>query len=83
MYIEPFKADADFDLALTLSYSLLFLFLSALLIKVDATSEDEADQRTFGFLLIFTFPAAPFFIVVQYLAFLAQSAREWVCTIKG
>ena len=75
--MKPFKADADFDLALTLSYSLHFLFLSALLIKLDATSEDEADQRTFGFLLICIFSVAPLLIVIQNLSFLALSAREW------
>ena len=59
--MKPFKKDVDFDLALTLSFSLQFLFLSALLIKVDATSEDKADQRTFGVPPDFNLLSSPLF----------------------
>ena len=61
-HIQPFKADTDSGIALTLSFGLQFLFLLALLIKVDGTSEDEADERMFGFLLIFVFSEALFFV---------------------
>ena len=73
--MKPFKSDQDSDLAISLSYSLQMIFLSALLIKVNATSEDKEDQHTFGVLLILVFAASPIYLAVQNLRFLAQAEQ--------
>ncbi len=60
-YLQPLKKE-DTILGIVLSYSLVLLFVAALMIKVDATSDDEDDQKLFGALLIvilFAGPAVP------------------------
>ena len=47
-WVKPFKSDQDSDLAISLSYSLQMIFLSALLIKVNATSEDKKTNTRLG-----------------------------------
>lgn len=51
-----------------LAYALASFFLSALLIKVEATSDDESDQEVFAALLIVCLLAGPCTIVVTVCA---------------
>ena len=46
-------------------HSLTLIFLAALLIKVDATSDDPQDQRLYGFVLIIVLLAGPILALVQ------------------
>jgi hypothetical protein len=43
--LKPFKNGDDNKLGIVFSYSLTTLFLSALLIKVDASTDDERQQQ--------------------------------------
>ena len=49
--MQPLKRD-DTVFGIVLAYSLVLLFIAALMIKVDATSDDEDDQEIFGLLLV-------------------------------
>ena len=57
--IMPFRDPNDSVLGVILAYCLVLLFLGALMIKVDATSDDEEDQAVFSYLLIATLLAGP------------------------
>ena len=50
--LAPYKKKLNNAMGVLLSFSLAGLFLAALMIRVDATSEDENDQEVFGYLLI-------------------------------
>ena len=45
---EPYAERSDNTLSITLAFSLVLFFLAALMIKVDAASDDEHDQEVFG-----------------------------------
>ena len=58
--LRPFKDASDNTLGVVLAYALMLFFLSALLIKVDATNDDESDQDIFaGLLLVCPRPISP------------------------
>jgi len=50
--LKPFNEPSDCSLGVVLAYSLTLFFFAALLIKVDATSDDADDQYVFGVILI-------------------------------
>ena len=52
--LKPFKNPSDSNLGIVLQYSLTLFFLSALMIKVDAAPDSDADQQ-----VCLTFPCAP------------------------
>ena len=56
--MQPLKRD-DTVFGIVLAYSLVLLFIAALMIKVDATSDDEDDQEVFGLLLVIILFAGP------------------------
>ena len=62
---RPFKVESDSNLAEVLAFSLCLFFTAALMIKVDATSDDEDDQEVFGLLLIGVLAAGPVLSVVE------------------
>jgi len=72
---KPYKKAADSKLAVTLAYSLAALFLGALLVKVDATSDDTNDQALFGYLLVLVFMAGPLASIIQFLASASASTK--------
>ena len=59
MRCRPFKVASDSNLAEVLGCSLCLFFTAALMIKVNATSDDEDDQEVFGLLLIGVLAAGP------------------------
>ena len=61
----PYKTNSDNSLGIVLAYSLVLFFLAALLIKVDATSDDDSDQALFGVFLIVVLLAGPIAITYQ------------------
>ena len=61
----PYKTNSDNSLGIVLAYSLVLFFLAALLIKVDATSDDDSDQALFGVSLIVVILAGPIAITYQ------------------
>ena len=63
---KPFKEVSDNDLAKILAFSLSLFFLSALMIKVSAT--DDEDQRIFGILLVLILCAGPVAVVFEMIA---------------
>ena len=62
---RPFKVESDSNLAEVLAVSLCLFFMAALMIKVDATSDDEDDQEVFGLLLIGVLAAGPVLSAVE------------------
>ena len=62
---DPYKTNSDNSLGIVLAYSLVLFFLAALLIKVDATSDDDSDQALFGVFLIVVLLAGPIAITYQ------------------
>ena len=62
---RPFKVKSDSNLAEVLAVSLCLFFTAALMIKVDATSDDEDDQEIFGLLLIAVLAAGPVLSAVE------------------
>ena len=68
--MQPLKRD-DTVFGIVLAYSLVLLFIAALMIKVDATSDDEDDQEIFGMLLVATLFAGPVSLV------LFETGRKW------
>ena len=63
-YLQPLKK-SDTLLGTVLSFSLVLLFIAALMIKVDATSDDEDDQEIFGVLLIVVLFTGPVSFVFE------------------
>mmetsp|Transcript_24295 Transcript_24295/g.49796 ORF Transcript_24295/g.49796 Transcript_24295/m.49796 type:complete len:204 (+) Transcript_24295:1179-1790(+) len=61
--LKPYKQKDDSLLAIVLTYSTALLFLAALMIKVDATSDDREDQKLFGAILFVILAAGPVFLV--------------------
>ena len=61
---EPYAERSDNRLSIVLAFSLVLFFLAALMIKVDATSDDEHDQEVFGMLLVAFLCAGPVMSVV-------------------
>ena len=61
---KPFKEDADNMINEIMAFALLFFFVAALMIKSDMTSDDEEDEKTFGFLLVFILVSAPLFLML-------------------
>ena len=57
--LKPFNEPSDCSLGVVLAYSLTLLFFAALLIKVDATSDDADDQYVFGVILIAVLAMGP------------------------
>lgn len=66
--MKPYKDAEDSSLGIVLAYSLSLFFLSALMIKVDATSTDPKDEELFGIFLVGVLSAGPIAIVVQNLS---------------
>jgi len=62
---EPYAERSDNTLSITLAFSLVLFFLAALMIKVDATSDDEHDQEVFGMLLVAFLCAGPVMSAVE------------------
>ena len=62
---DPYKTNSDNALGIVLAYSLVLFFQAALLIKVDATSDDDSDQALFGVFLIVVLLAGPIAITYQ------------------
>ena len=62
---EPYAERSDNRLSITLAFSLVLFFLAALMIKVDATSDDEHDQEVFGMLLVAFLCAGPVMSAVE------------------
>ena len=63
--LRPFKDDSDNTLGVVLAYALMFFFLSALLIKVEATDDDERDQDVFAGLLFVCLFSGPFALIIK------------------
>eukprot|EP00613_Pedinella_sp_CCMP2098_P051162 CAMPEP_0171819638 /NCGR_PEP_ID=MMETSP0992-20121227/2322_1 /TAXON_ID=483369 /ORGANISM="non described non described, Strain CCMP2098" /LENGTH=558 /DNA_ID=CAMNT_0012433939 /DNA_START=1066 /DNA_END=2742 /DNA_ORIENTATION=- len=61
--LKPYKQKDDSLLAIVLTYSTALLFLAALMIKVDATSDDREDQKLFGTILFVILAAGPVFLI--------------------
>ena len=61
----PYKTNSNNSLGIVLAYSLVLFFQAALLIKVDATSDDDSDQALFGVFLIVVLLAGPIAITYQ------------------
>ena len=62
---QPYAERSDNRLSIVLAFSLVLFFLAALMIKVDATSDDEHDQEVFGMLLVAFLCAGPVMSVVE------------------
>ena len=62
---QPYADRSDNSLSILLAMSLVFFFLAALMIKVDATSDDEDDQKVFGALLVGILCAGPVMSFVE------------------
>ena len=64
-YFQPFKFEDNSSLAITLAYSLCLLFLAALLLKVNAATNNALDQQPFGALLIAVLGSGPIAIILK------------------
>ena len=73
---EPYAERSDNTLSITLAFSLVLFFLAALMIKVDATSDDEHDQEVFGMLLVAFLCAGPVMSVVEVFWDWLMSPKE-------
>ena len=62
---QPYAERSDNRLSIVLAFSLALFFLAALMIKVDATSDDEHDQEVFGMLLVAFLCAGPVMSAVE------------------
>ena len=81
--LKPFKSKDDNTLAVILAYSLMLLFLAALMIKLDATSDDEEDQEALGYILIAVLAAGPAALLFLTLMRSAHLVRHCGDTSKG
>ena len=73
---EPYAERSDNTLSITLAFSLVLFFLAALMIKVDATSDDEHDQEVFGMLLVAFLCAGPVMSAVEVFWDWLMSPKE-------
>mmetsp|Transcript_57436 Transcript_57436/g.113194 ORF Transcript_57436/g.113194 Transcript_57436/m.113194 type:complete len:737 (-) Transcript_57436:21-2231(-) len=73
---KPFKNENDNWLAVTLSFSLSLFFLAALMIKADLTSDDQDDQRFFGWVLTAILTGGPLLVVCENVWLYIESQRE-------
>ena len=73
---EPYAERSDNTLSILLAFSLALFFLAALMIKVDATSDDEHDQEVFGMLLVAFLCAGPVMSVVEVFWDWLMSPKE-------
>lgn len=64
--LAPFVDSNDNSTGVILAYSLTLLFLAALMVKVNATSQDESDQRVYGICLILVLVWGPASIICQW-----------------
>ena len=62
---KPHGDPSDNSLGITLGFSLVLFFLAALMIKMDATSDDTSDQELFGILLVSFLSAGPVLSVLE------------------
>ena len=62
---QPYAERSDNRLSIVLAFSLVLFFLAALMIKVDATSDDGHDQEVFEMLLVAFLCAGPVMSVVE------------------
>ena len=62
---HPYAERSDNRLSIALAFSLVLFFIAALMIKVDATSDDEDDQEVFGMLLVIFLCAGPAMSAVE------------------
>ena len=77
-YLKPFTDNADNTLSITLSYVTVFFFYAALLVKVNATSDDEDDQAVFGALLTFFIFSGPLVLVFLTLRDFLRAGKCFV-----
>ena len=73
---EPYAERSDNRLSITLAFSLVLFFLAALMIKVDATSDDEHDKEVFGMLLVAFLCAGPVMSAVEVFWDWLMSPKE-------
>ena len=64
---KPYKSKSNCNLGIILQYSIALLFLSALLIKVNATSDSNNDQVILGYFLMVVLLAGPTMITLQLI----------------
>ena len=79
MFIDfkPYKNPSDCNLGIILQYSVTLIFLSALLIKVDATSDSANDQEILGYFLMLVLLLGPIMITFQYVgSFVKMCSRS-------
>ena len=62
---RPFKDPSNSSLNIILANALTLFFLAALMIKMDATSDDTSDQELFGILLVSFLSAGPVLSVLE------------------
>jgi hypothetical protein len=67
--LEPFQAQDNVELSTILAFSITLAFEAALLIKVDATSDDPTDQLIFGVLMIVIVLIGPIMIFMKLVVF--------------
>ena len=80
---RPYRNGGDNDLSVLLSFGLQLLFLAALLIKVDATSDDEHDQDVLGALLIVVLFSGPLMLALRLARDLVRAINDRVCPAKS
>ena len=73
----PYKEPSDSVLGVVLAYALALLFLAALLIKVNATSDDTQDQALFGVLLVLILFAGPVLATSEGIYLIAGQMHEF------
>ena len=73
---QPYAERSDNRLSIVLAFSLALFFLAALMIKVDATSDDEHDQEVFGMLLVAFLCAGPVMSAVEVFWDWLMSPKE-------